>query len=530
MIHYKLLLILAMSALISVVGCKNSAHHDESHEADQNNHGLHAHDEHGDEHESHSHSVTLWQDSLELFAEWGDFIAEQHTDAIIHLTDLRDFRAVDSGTLSVSWMRQSTAVKTQHIEELAHPGIFIEELIPPEAGVYELVLSLNTSKVSGRIVVPSVRVYASEAEIPHEHDDTDDDETVSFLKEQQWQFDFRTERAGRRTLHNTIRALGEIKPAGIGQAEVFAPFDAVLLQNPQHGVVHPGQRVSKGDVLVCLAPSGGAESGWNKLLNDYRLAKAEYERVKRLNDMDAIPARRLQEAKLDLENKEVRLRGALGWSDIELDERFMNGEHFHLRAPADGILTDIHLRYGQHVQTGEHLFDIVDPSKIWLEAQVPVSESSHIDQINDAYFTVSGSDHILRISDFDGRLISASSLLDPQTRRIPVIFELQNKRNVLRPGSFAQVVLKTSASRKAVAIPESAILDEDGTPVAYVQQQGESFVKRILKTGIKDEGYIEVLSGISEGERVVTTGAYKVRLAALKLGMEGAGGHAGHGH
>ncbi|MBU1936528.1 efflux RND transporter periplasmic adaptor subunit, partial [bacterium] len=448
-----------------------------------------------------------------------------------HLTDLRDFRPVDSGTLSISWMQQPVEMKTQHIKELAHRGIFIEELIPPDSGVYELVLSLNSTKVSGKIVVPSVSVYASESEIPHEHEDSDDDETVSFLKEQQWQFDFRTETAARRILHNTIRALGEINPAGVGQAEVFAPFDAILLPDPQHGIVHPGQRVSKGDVLARLAPSGGAESGWNQLLNDYRLAKAEYERVMRLNDMSAVPVRRLQEAKLDLENKEARLRGALGWGDSEIDdERFIDGEHFHLRAPADGILTDIHLSYGQHVQTGEHLFDIVNPSKIWLEARVPVSESSHIDQINDAYFTVSGSDRILRISDFDGRLVTASALLDPQTRRIPVIFELQNKENFLRPGSFAQVYLKTSASRKAVAIPESAILDEDGTPVAYVQLQGENFEKRILKTGIKDEGYIEVLSGISEGERVVTKGAYKVRLAALKSSLEGAGGHAGHGH
>lgn len=517
MTKYRFLPILLTAVLLVAFGCKNIEQRRER--------GAH---DHG--HEPRSHSVTLWQDSLELFGEWEDFIAAQPTEAIIHLTDLRDFRAVDSGTLSVSWVQQSTAVKTERFEEPARPGIFIAELIPPETGDYELVLSLSSSKVSGKIVVQSVRVYTSESEIPPDHEDTAAEEAVSFLKEQQWQFDFRTEIATRRTLHNTIRALGEIKPAGIGQAEVFAPFDAVLLPDPQHGIVHPGQRVSKGDVLARLAPSGGAESGWNQLLNDYRLAKAEYERVLRLSDMGAVPPRRLQEAKLDLENKEARLRGALGWSDIETDGRFINGEHFHLRAPAGGILTDIHLRYGQHVRTGEHLFDIVDPSKIWLEAQVPVSESSHLDQVSDAYFTVSGSDSILRISDFDGRLVSVSSLLDPQTRRIPVIFELQNKGNFLRPGSFAQVYLKTSASREAVAVPASAILDEDGTPVAYVQLGGESFAKRILKTGIKDEGYVEVLSGISEGERVVTTGAYKVRLAALRLSTEGAGGHAGHGH
>jgi multidrug efflux pump subunit AcrA (membrane-fusion protein) len=92
---------------------------------------------------------------------------------------------------------------------------------------------------------------------------------------------------------------------------------------------------------------------------------------------------------------------------------------------------------------------------------------------------------------------------------------------------YAEVFLKTEDISEHLSIPVSALVDEDGLHTAYVQTEGESFQKRILKTGITDAGYIQVIEGIKEGERVVARGAYQVRLAALS--PESAIGH-GHVH
>ena len=70
-------------------------------------------------------------------------------------------------------------------------------------------------------------------------------------------------------------------------------------------------------------------------------------------------------------------------------------------------------------------------------------------------------------------------------------------------------------------------MNEDGLHTVYVQADGEAFEKRILKTGIIDNGYVQVIEGLKVGERVVTVGAYQVRLAALS--PESAIGH-GHAH
>ena len=90
---------------------------------------------------------------------------------------------------------------------------------------------------------------------------------------------------------------------------------------------------------------------------------------------------------------------------------------------------------------------------------------------------------------------------------------------------FAEVSVKTGETVEALAIPNSAIFDDNGTPIAYVHVEGESFAKRALTIGITDKGYTEILSGIAEGERVTTVGGYQVRLASLSTSVP-----SGHGH
>lgn len=354
---------------------------------------------------------------------------------------------------------------------------------------------------------------------------TEQTELIVFSVQLQRDFGIETERATRREIHDIIRSLGEIKAAGTREAEVVAPFAGMLLPDAETGIVRPGQRVAKGDHLAVIAPST-EEGGWNQLLGSYRLAKAEYDRVLRLSEDGAAAPRRVQEARTDLEAKNARLRAALG--GLEISDLDSTGEVFHLRAPNSGILSDVHLRFGQHVESGEHLFNIVDPTLVWLEAQVPASESQQLDEIKDAYFTISGSETIYRTTDFNGRLISVGGMLDPSTRRVPVIFELENPENIFKPGSYVQAYLRLNEAREALAVPHASLLDEDGTSVVMVRVAPDEFRKAIVQIGAKDEGFVAVTAGLSDGDEVVTKGAYKIQLASAKTGAVDA--HAGHNH
>jgi multidrug efflux pump subunit AcrA (membrane-fusion protein) len=107
---------------------------------------------------------------------------------------------------------------------------------------------------------------------------------------------------------------------------------------------------------------------------------------------------------------------------------------------------------------------------------------------------------------------------------VPVIFELANTDRRLRIGQFAKAQIATGAPIRAIAIPESAIVDEAGKAVAYVQIEGESFERRPLALGTRSQGWVEVKEGVTAGDHVVIRGAYEIKLASA------AGSIPAHGH
>ncbi len=111
-----------------------------------------------------------------------------------------------------------------------------------------------------------------------------------------------------------------------------------------------------------------------------------------------------------------------------------------------------------------------------------------------------------------------------QTRTVPVVFEVGSAEGPFTFGQLAQATVPIGGVTNGLAVPNSAILDDNGTAVAYVQTGGETFVRRALTLGARDGTRTRVLAGLNLGERVVTVGAYQVRLASLS-GGDFAGGH-----
>ena len=89
---------------------------------------------------------------------------------------------------------------------------------------------------------------------------------------------------------------------------------------------------------------------------------------------------------------------------------------------------------------------------------------------------------------------------------------------------FAELLVETRRRQKALAIPKTAVMDEAGETVVYVQVGGESFQRRRVELGIRDAGLVEIRRGVEPGERVATKGAYSIRLATLSKQV------IGHGH
>jgi cobalt-zinc-cadmium efflux system membrane fusion protein len=164
---------------------------------------------------------------------------------------------------------------------------------------------------------------------------------------------------------------------------------------------------------------------------------------------------------------------------------------------------------------------------VYIEARVPESDLDRVASPGGALYGIPhapGRFHEV-LAGGEGRVVHLAPEVDPATRTVALVYEVKNPSGALRVGMALDIYLETARAEEGLAIPESAVVDEEGRPVAFVQVSGEMFEKRHLGLGLRDKGLVEVRSGLSEGERVVTREAYAVRLASIATSIP-AHGHA----
>jgi cobalt-zinc-cadmium efflux system membrane fusion protein len=105
-----------------------------------------------------------------------------------------------------------------------------------------------------------------------------------------------------------------------------------------------------------------------------------------------------------------------------------------------------------------------------------------------------------------------------------VIYEVDNSDKRLAISQAVRVRIYTAAGQSAPAVRDAAVIDDGGRPVVFVQLKGEAFSRRPVKLGNRQGDYVQILEGVKPGERVVTRGAYLIRLAAMSTSIPA------HGH
>jgi len=460
-------------------------------------------------------AVTLWTDSTELFMEHPALIVGAPDKFAVHLTDLTDFAPLRSGRITLRFEPRGGGeplVVTQAAPRA--PGIYGPAPEFGRPGVYDLTITVESPQARDVIRVPDLRVYASAEEAPKE--EGGESGGISFLKEQAWKTPgFATAFAANGRVTESFQATGQIVPAAGRMARISAPVAGVVEASGLARSPAPGQRVAKGQVLAVLTPAlGEGGSAYAQARAELREAEDEHARATRLYAVEAVPQRRVHEAEIRLAAAREALAAFGGAGAARADGRIV------IRAPLAGVVASRTLAPGSRVDAGAELFTVVDPSVVWLEARVPATEAARVSATSEATFRVAGSPDVREVR----RTVSVGSVIDSVSRSVPVIYEVDNPDGVLKIGMAAQVAVGTGREVEGVVIPRTAVLDEDGRPVAYVQVEGESFEKRELTLGGAGGGRALVRSGIEAGERVVTGAAYQVRLASLSTSVPA------HGH
>jgi len=456
--------------------------------------------------------VTQWNDSTELFLEYPHLLAGAATgNWAIHLSDMKTFGPVTEGTLVVRFLQGGGEVTRFTLDAPARNGIYLLDPVIEAPGSYEVRLELSGPQVSTLHVLPEVQVWADAAELPY--GDDEEDGAIAFLKEQQWVIPFAVEEAREREVRRTVVASGEVVARDGFLAQVSAPVSGIASATTNRAAPSVGQAVRAGQLLAVLNPTA-AEAGYARAVGELDRLEREAARAERLYAAGAIAGRRLEEALHDLEVARAEMQAVAGG---EAD----GGYSLRVTAPISGTILVRSFVPGGRVEAGEPLFVVADASTLWVRVQLPAAAASALTPDARPSFTVEGSE--LRFE--TTRMVSVASMVDPGTRTVSAVFEAPNPGGLLRIGQFARAVVPVGGSSIAIAIPNGAIVDDNGTAVAYVQTGGEAFERRVLTLGERDATHTVVVRGIAPGEMVVTIGAYQVRLASLS-GGEFAGGHA----
>ncbi|MFN2371535.1 MAG: hypothetical protein ABR506_10370, partial [Candidatus Krumholzibacteriia bacterium] len=263
---------------------------------------------HAGEAEAPPVAVTLWTDEVELFMEYPQMVAARSGRFIIHLTVLDGFQPVRAGRVVLTFTAPDGRREVRTADTLLREGIFAPDIGLVAAGPYAFELAYEGPDVSATFTVPGFRVHAAPV---HAHED-EEEEGITFLKEQQWQVPFATAFAEDRELKRTVWAIGRVLPAPQAYAEIAAPIAGTVQVLADGDLALPGAHVRRGDVVARIAPPLEGDS-WTASRLALAQAERDYARAQRLREVDAIPAREFEAAEnayLALKAGHAQLAGA----------------------------------------------------------------------------------------------------------------------------------------------------------------------------------------------------------------------------
>jgi RND family efflux transporter MFP subunit len=194
----------------------------------------------------------------------------------------------------------------------------------------------------------------------------------------------------------------------------------------------------------------------------------------------------------------------------------VGGLQLPLRAPISGVVTAVKVVEGEFVDAARPLFTIMNLDRLWVEAKTSEYDLERATAAKAAQLTVAAfPGRSFSLVEPHARLIDVAPVIDPATRTITLRYELANLDRALRVGMFGEVAIEIGRATNVLAVPDSAVVDEDGRPIVYVQLAGQTYERRDVELGLRSAGFVEIKRGLAEGERAVVRGAYSVRLSSL---------------
>jgi RND family efflux transporter MFP subunit len=254
-----------------------------------------------------------------------------------------------------------------------------------------------------------------------------------------------------------------------------------------------------------------AQSDFEKAAIAYEkgvLARDEYEKVRKTYEMALIEAGRKKDEIMATSKN-------LTQTDIDIKLAQMDLDKTRILAPYAGIITDVKVSPGEHIEAGRELFTLVDLGRIKVKAKVLESEIGKMK---------AGREVDLRFSAYPGKVFkgtveAVSPVVNADDKTCSVFITMGNPTEEIKPGMHAEVEIAAEIFNNRLLVPQEAVLVRGGRKLVFVVE-GDLAKWRYVEIGLENERYAEILDGVKEGEPVITEGhftlAHDARVSVVK--------------
>ena len=288
--------------------------------------------------------------------------------------------------------------------------------------------------------------------------------------------------------------------------------------------VELGQKVQKGQPLAALLVPDLVDQQANLKIeqSNLELAKQDFDREQQLWSQGISAKQDYQRAYHSYKRAQIQVQAAQSRLSAFGAMNASNGRYI-LKAPISGVISKKDLVIGENVQSASQLFTIDQLDQLWLEFIVPNAEIAGLSPNQKIEFKSLQTDKI-----YKAVIQTLNIEADAQTGRLQVRAKVQSSTAELRPNLMVNVLLPQPSDSTALRILQSAVQNVDGKNVVFVatqQEQQVEFHPTPIKLGqsSKDSQYIEVLSGLNQGQKYAAQGSFLLKSELEK-------GEASHEH
>jgi cobalt-zinc-cadmium efflux system membrane fusion protein len=245
-------------------------------------------------------------------------------------------------------------------------------------------------------------------------------------------------------------------------------------------------------------------------------------------EVDLIEAQmKYDEYRIEVESAENALR-VMGLDEATMETLTSDrasGKHFTLpvTAPQDGIVIQKHLDQGEATASGKDVLTIADLSSVWVWLNVYEQDLARLlGEAKKGMPRVRITTRAFPDKTFEGEINLVGSMVDEHDRTVKVRAVLKNPDALLRPGMFCLGNVVYDMPEKVVAVPKAALMSDEGNYFVFRQIRDQFVLRTEVKVGRTFADSVEITEGLSEGEKIVTEGAFVCKSDVLREKM-GAG-------